>query len=77
MSWGHGAVQREVIAQLRRQRRAIDAISLVTGICDGHHYTYSQEQSARRALRTLAAEGVVVRSTGSRGLVLWAIALRR
>lgn len=77
MGWGHGAVQRAFLAELRRQQAAIDTISLIAVICGSRHYTYAQAQSARRALRTLAAEGIIVRHRSRDGSALWAITPRR
>ena len=36
MSWGHGAVQRALLAELRKQQQAIDTMSLLRIICDSH-----------------------------------------
>jgi hypothetical protein len=35
MSWGHGAVQRTLLAELRKQQQAIDTMLLLRIICDG------------------------------------------
>ena len=35
MSWGHGAVKRALLAELRKQQQAIDTMSLLRIICDG------------------------------------------
>jgi hypothetical protein len=35
MSSGHGAVQRALLAELRKQQQAIDTMSLLRIICDG------------------------------------------
>jgi hypothetical protein len=35
MSWGHGAVQRALLAELQKQQQAIDTMSLLRIICDG------------------------------------------
>jgi len=71
MSWGHGAVQRALLAELRKQQRAIDTMSLLRIICDGEDPTHAQGQSARRALRTLAQEGAVIARRSSAGLLFW------
>src|SRR5262245_45904740 len=51
MSWGHGAVQRALLAELQKQQQAIDTMSLLRIICDGDNPTHAQGQSGRRALR--------------------------
>ena len=35
MSWGHGAVQRALLAELQKHRRPISTMSLLRIICDG------------------------------------------
>src|SRR5215471_8300752 len=60
MSWGHGAVQRALLAELRKQQQAIDTMSLLRIICDGDDPTFAQAQSGRRALWALTREGVIV-----------------
>jgi len=72
MSWGHGAVQRALLAELRKQQQAIDTMSLLRIIRDGDDPTHAQGQSGRRALRTLAREGAVV-AYRSAGLLFWRI----
>jgi hypothetical protein len=47
MSWGHGAVQRVLLAELHKQQQAIDTMSLLRIICDGDNPTHSQGQSGR------------------------------
>jgi hypothetical protein len=47
MSWGHGAVQRVLLAELHKQQQAIDTMSLLRIICDGDNPTDSQGQSGR------------------------------
>src|SRR5215831_4534122 len=72
MSWGHGAVQRALLAELRKQQQAIDTMSLLRIICDGDDPTHAQGQSGRRALRRLAQEGAVTaRRRGQ--LLFWRI----
>jgi hypothetical protein len=71
MSWGYGAVQRALLAELHKQPQAIDTMSLLRIICDGADPTHAQGQSARRALRTLAQEGAVVAYRSSAGLLFW------
>jgi hypothetical protein len=73
MSWGHGAVQRALLAELRKQQQAIDTMSLLRIICDGDDPTYAQGQSGRRALRALAREGAVIAQRNSAGLLFWQI----
>jgi hypothetical protein len=77
MSWGHGAVQRALLAELRKQQQAIDTMSLLRIICDGDNPTHAQGQSGRRALRMLAREGTVVARRSSAGLLFWQITHRR
>jgi hypothetical protein len=72
MSWGHGAVQRALLTELRKQQQAIDTMSLLRIICDGDDPTHSQGQSGRRALRTLAKEGAVV-AQRTAGMLFWRI----
>src|SRR5215471_6556046 len=72
MSWGHGAVQRALLAELQKQQQAIDTVSLLRIICDGDDPTHSQGQSARRALRMLTREGVVI-AHRSAGILFWQI----
>jgi len=72
MSWGHGAVQRVLLAELQKQQQAIDTMSLLQIICDGDDPTVSQEQSGRRALWALAREGAVV-AHRSAGILFWRI----
>jgi len=71
MSWGHGAVQRALLAELQKQQQAIDTMSLLRIICDGDDPTHAQGQSARRALRTLAKEGAVIAHRNSAGVLFW------
>src|SRR5262249_19785432 len=73
ISWGHGAVQRVLLAELQKQRHAISTMSLLRIICDGDDPTYSQGQSGRRALRALAREGVVIAQRSSAGMLFWQI----
>jgi hypothetical protein len=73
MSWGHGAVQRVLLAELQKQQQAIDTMSLLQIICDGDDPTVSQEQSGRRALWALAREGVVAAQRSSAGILFWRI----
>jgi len=73
MSWGHGAVQRALLDELRKQQQAIDTTSLLRIICDGDDPTYSQGQSGRRALWALAREGVVITQRSSAGILFWRI----
>jgi hypothetical protein len=73
MSWGHGAVQRALLAELRKQQQAIDTMSLLRIICDGDNSTFSQEQSGRKALHTLAREGAVIARRNSAGILFWRI----
>jgi len=73
MSWGHGAVQRALLTELRKQQRAIDTMSLLRIICDGDDPTFAQAQSGRRALRTLAKEGAVIARRSSAGILFWRI----
>jgi hypothetical protein len=75
MSWGHGAVQRALLTELQKQRRAIDTMSLRI-ICDGDDPTHAQGQSARRALRALAYEGAVIGQRQA-GMMFWRINLHR
>jgi hypothetical protein len=70
MSWGHGAVQRALLAELRKQQQAIDTMSLLRIICDGDNPTHAQSQSGRRALRTLAKEGAVIAQRAA-GMLFW------
>jgi hypothetical protein len=72
MSWGHGAVQRALLAELRKQQQAIDTMSLLRMICDGDDLTHARAQSGRRALRTLAQEGVVIAQRAA-GTLFWRI----
>jgi hypothetical protein len=72
MSWGHGAVQRALLAELQKQQHAIDTMSLLRIICDGDDPTHSQGQSGRSALRALAREGAVI-AYRSAGLLFWRI----
>ena len=71
MSWGHGAVQRALLAELQKQQQAIDTMSLLRIICDGDDPTHSQGQSGRRALRALAQEGAVIAHRSSTGILFW------
>jgi len=73
MSWGHGAVQRALLAELRKQRRPIDTMALLRIICDGDDPTHSQRQSGRRALWALARERVIVARRSSAGILFWRI----
>jgi hypothetical protein len=73
MSWGHGAVQRALLAELQKQRQAISTMSLLRIICDGDDPTYAQGQSGRRALRMLAREGAVIAHRSSAGILFWQI----
>jgi len=73
MSWGHGAVQRALLAELRKHQRPIDTTSLLRIICDGDDPTVSQQQSGRRALWALAREGAVVARRSSAGILFWRI----
>jgi hypothetical protein len=41
MSWGHGAVQRALLVELRKQRQLIN-MSLLRIICDGADPTHAQ-----------------------------------
>jgi hypothetical protein len=70
MSWGHGAVQRALLAELRKQQQAIDTMSLLRIICDGDNPTHAQSQSGRRALRTLAKKGAVIAQRAA-GMLFW------
>jgi hypothetical protein len=72
MSWGHGAVQRALLAELRKQQQAIDTVSLLQIICDGDDLTHARAQSGRRALRTLAGEGAVIAQRAA-GTLFWQI----
>jgi hypothetical protein len=76
MSWGHGAVQRALLAELHKQRRLVNTTSLLRIICDGAEPTHAQGQSARRALRTLAYEGAVIGRRKS-VVMFWQINLHR
>src|SRR5262249_45649471 len=73
MRWGHGAVQRALLAELQKQQQAIDTMSLLRIICDGNDPTHAQGQSGRRALRVLAREGAVIARRSSAGLLFWQI----
>jgi len=73
MSWGHGAVQRTLLAELQKQQHAIDTMSLLRIICDGDDPTFAQAQSGRRALWALAREGVIVARRSSAGILFWRI----
>jgi hypothetical protein len=73
MSWGHGAVQRVLLAELRKQQQAINTMSLLRIICDGDDPTFAQAQSGRRALRALAREGVIIAQRNSAGILFWRI----
>jgi len=73
MSWGHGAVQRALLAELRKQQQAIDTMSLLRIICDGDDPTFAQAQSGRRALWALAREEAVIASRNSAGTLFWRI----
>jgi hypothetical protein len=73
MSWGHGAVQRALLAELQKQQQAIDTMSLLRIICDSDNPTHAQGQSGRRALRTLAQEGAVIARRNSAGFLFWQI----
>ena len=77
MSWGHGAVQRALLAELQKQQQVIDTMSLLRIICDGDDPTVSQGQSARRALWALVREGAVIARRGSAGILFWQITHRR
>src|SRR5262245_14058768 len=77
MSWGHGAVQRALLAELQKQRQAIDTTALLRIICDGDDPTYSQGQSGRRALWALAREGAVTAQRSSAGVLFWQIAHKK
>jgi hypothetical protein len=72
MSWGHGAVQRAILAELRKHQQAIDTMSLLRIICDGDDPTFAQAQSGRRALWALAQEGAVI-ARRSAGVLFWRI----
>jgi len=74
VSWGHGAVQRAMLAELQKHQQPIDTMSLLRIICDGNNPTHAQGQSGRRALRALAREGTVIaqRST-TRRVLYWQI----
>jgi hypothetical protein len=48
MSWGHGTVQRALLAELRKQQQAISTMSLLRIICDGDDPTFAQAQSGER-----------------------------
>jgi len=76
MSWGHGAVQRVLLAELHKQQQAIDTMSLLRIICDGDDPTFSQGQSGRRALWALAREGAVAAQRNSAGILFWCITHR-
>jgi len=73
MSWGHGAVQRALLAELQKQQQAINTTALLRIICDGNNPTFAQAQSGRRALWALAREGVIVARRSSAGLLFWRI----
>jgi len=73
MSWGRGAIQRALLAELRKQSQAIDTMSLLRIICDGDDPTHAQGQSGRRALHTLAKEGAVIARRSSAGVLFWRI----
>jgi len=73
MSWGHGAVQRALLTELRKQSQAINTMSLLRIICDGDDPTFAQAQSGRRALWALAREGVIVARRSSAGILFWRI----
>jgi len=72
MSWGHGAVQRALLAELRKQQQVIDTMSLLRIICDGDDLTVSRQQSGRRALWALVREGAVI-AQRSAGMLFWRI----
>jgi len=73
MSWGHGAVQRMLLDELRKHRWPIATTALLRLCCAGDELTHSMGQSARRALRTLAREGAVTAQRDSTGLLRWQI----
>jgi hypothetical protein len=74
MSWGHGAVQRALLAELYKQQQPINTMSLLRIICDGDDPTLAQGQSGRRALRTLAKEGAVTAQRAA-GMLFWQIVI--
>jgi len=76
MSWGHGAVQRTLLAELQKQQYAIDTMSLLRIICNGDDPTHAQGQSGRRALRMLAKEDAVIARRSSAGILFWQITHR-
>src|SRR5262245_20634149 len=74
MSLGHGYLQRLLLKELRKLSQPIDTMALMQRCSNDGKVSYAMAQSARRSLRVLAGEKVVVALRDPTGVLYWRIA---